>query len=132
MDANETSCAELPDKSLLFNIRHSDEPRARALAVSRDGGETVGPVRFESSLPDPRCFGSMVRAGEDVYFINCADPKGRVNLSVKRLDGEKWTLVSRVDKLGGYADLAWDGEKLCVFYEHGENGKILEMRLVWL
>ena len=131
-DANETSCAELPDKSLLFNIRHSDEPRARALAVSRDGGETVGPVRFESSLPDPRCFGSMVRAGEDVYFVNCADSKGRVNLTVKRLDGEKWTPVSRVDDLGGYADIAWDGEKLCVFYEHGENGKVLEMRLVRL
>ncbi len=131
-DANETTCAELPDGTLLFNIRHSDEPRARALAVSRDGGETVGPIRFEPSLPDPRCFGAMVRAGEDVYFVNCADPQGRVNLTVKRRDGDKWTPAFRVDALGGYADIAWDGKKLCVFYEHGENGKILETRLVRL
>lgn len=131
-DLNETTCAELPDGNLLFNIRHSDEPRCRALAVSADGGETAAPVRFEEALPDPRCFGSMVRAGEDVYFVNCDDPRGRVNLTVKRLDGEVWTPAFRVDDLGGYADIAWDGERLCVFYEHGEGGRILEIRLVRL
>ena len=131
-DANETSCAELPDGRILFSIRHSDEPRMRALAVSADGGETASAARFEESLPDPRCFGAMARAGEDVYFVNCDSVRGRVNLAVKRLDGETWTPAFRVDELGGYADIAWDGEKLCVFYEHGENGRILEMRLVRL
>ena len=44
----------------------------------------------------------------------------------------KRTVAGYVDELGGYADIAWDGEKLCVFYEHGENGRIMEMRLVRL
>ncbi len=131
-DANETSCAELPDGMLLFNIRHCGESRRRALAVSEDGGATAGSIRFEPSLPDPRCFGSMIRAGEHVYFVNCDSEAGRVNLTVKRLDGDVWTPAFRVDELGGYADIAWDGKRLLVFYEHGVNGRVLELRLVRL
>jgi hypothetical protein len=129
-DPNEASCVELPDGKLLFNIRHRGGARRRALAVSEDGGETVGPLRLAYDLTDPQCFGSMVRAGDDVYFVNCESETARVNLVVKRLDGDAWTPVFRVDELGGYADIAWDGEGLCVFYERGENGRIVELRLV--
>lgn len=131
-DANETTCAELPDGRLLFNIRHSDKPRRRALAVSVDGGETVGTLRFVDSLPDPRCFGSMVRAGDAVFFVNCDAAYGRVNLTVKKMEGEEWAPVSRLDELGGYADITYDKKGLCVFYERGKDGRIMELRLVRL
>ena len=129
-DGNETTVAELPDGRLLLNIRHRGEVRRRARAISGDGGESVADARYEDGLPDPACFGSSVRAGEDVYFVNCADERARVNLTVKRMEGENWTPVARVDELGGYADIAFDGSSLCVFYESGVNGRIEEIRLV--
>ncbi len=131
-DANETACVECPDGSVLFNIRHRESTHRRALAISGDGGATVGAIRLADDLPDPQCFGSMVRAGEDVYFVNCGSETARENLTVKRLDGDAWLPVFHVDDLGGYADIAWDGAKLVVFYEHGKNGRVEELRLVRL
>jgi sialidase-1 len=132
VDGNETSCAELPNGRVLFNIRHRGEARRRALALSDDGGETSGVARYEDALPDPMCFGSMIRAGGDLYFVNCDSERGRVKLTVKKLNGDKWTPAFHVDELGGYADIAFDGERLCVFYERGACGRITELRLVRL
>ncbi|MGI6239914.1 MAG: exo-alpha-sialidase [Christensenellales bacterium] len=128
-DGNETTCAQLSDGRLLFNIRHRGEVRRRVLAISTDEGASISEIQYEDALPDPMCFGAMVRVGEDVYFINCDDERARVNLTLKRLDAGGWTRVSQIDAIGGYADLAFDGKELIAFYERGVNGKIEELAL---
>lgn len=124
-NANETSIAELPDGRILFNIRNGEPEKCRVLAVSSDGLTQIDEWWKEEELPDPKCFGSMVKMGESgIGFVNCANrdldhPSGkRIFLTVSESrSGKDWNPLIYVDTFGGYADLAWDEKHLYVFYE---------------
>ena len=91
----------------------------------------------ETSLPDPTCFGSMVRAGENLYFVNCAhhDPVhfygDRIHLTVYESpdDAATWKPVTEVDENGGYADICADEKGLFILYERGVAGKVKTLLL---
>ncbi len=60
--ANECQAAELEDGSLLLNMRMQTHYRGcRAVARSRDGGETWSPLSHDSNLPCPICQASFIR-----------------------------------------------------------------------
>lgn len=125
-NANETTLAERTDGSILFNFRNHEAEGCRVLGVSTDGVSGFEKIWKETGLPDPKCFGSMVRMPDGrLGFINCANadrthPLGeRIFLTyyVSGDDGEHWKPSVFVDTYGGYADVTADGERLYVFYE---------------
>ena len=118
---NETTCAQLSDGSLLFNIRHRGV-RCRALAISSDGGAGCFWMQPDMSLEDPMCFGSMAVRDGEVYFTNCCSATGRVNLGVKKMTMGSWEKCGHIDDIGGYSDCAFVGGRLWVLYERWVPG----------
>ncbi len=136
VNPSETSAVELTDGRVMLNIRHESEPHLRGVSISKDGATGWSKMQYDPALPDPVCFGSLVRlpstqAGnlkDCLLFVNPHNPTGRErrNLTVKlsRDDGRTWP-ISRVIEpgLSGYADLAVgpDGTIFCLF-ERGSAG----------
>ncbi len=81
-DCNETTCVEMNDGSILFNLRHrTPEPRCRLLGISMDRGENCFWLQPDMTLEDPQCFGSMAVRDGEVYFTNCCS-----NTTIRRID----------------------------------------------
>ena len=135
VNPSETAAVELSDGRVMLNIRHESAPHLRGISVSRDGATGWSAMRFDPALPEPVCFGSLVRMSkrtdgskDRLLFVNPHNPSGRErrNLTVKLSedDGQTWP-VSRAIESGtsGYADLAvgTDGTIFC-FYERGTAG----------
>ena len=123
-DPNETAAAQLPDGRIYLNIR-STGAGFRAVSYSPDGVSRWSVPTLDPSLPDPTCFGSVVRyrhGGLDaLLFVNCASQAKRENLICRAsFDGGKtWNRALTVEPgAAGYADLAVlrDGT-ICVLYE---------------
>ena len=133
---NETTAIQLHDGSVLLNIRHESEPRQRAVSISADGATKWSALRFEKALPDPVCFGSLVRLAEQpayrknrILFSNPdnAVDRQRKNVTVKLSydEGESWPVSRSIEAgVSGYSDLAVapDGTIYC-FYERGSLDK---------
>jgi sialidase-1 len=136
---NECQIIERTDGSLLLNMRNhfgrdgmAEKGGKRALATSRDGGETWSDVRFDDALIEPVCQASLIRyrpadspGRPIVLFSNPADRKSRVNVTVRLSedDGQTWR-ASRSLHAGPscYSSLAAlpDGSIGCL-YERGEK-----------
>ena len=111
-DGNETTAVELSNGQVMLNIRHHEPSRHRAICLSTDGGGSFCPPSFDLALPDPICFGSLVRApGCGIFFVNCAHNRDRrridLTLRLSQDDGRNWPSQILVDPVGGYADIAW-------------------------
>merc|ERR1712151_477553 len=66
-------------------MRHRGSPRlGRAVAVSMDGGETFGSIKYDATLVSPVCQASIVSFGGAVYFSNPASTKGRNHLTIRK------------------------------------------------
>jgi sialidase-1 len=101
---NESQAVELADGRVMLNMRnHPPKPRnVRAVAVSRDRGETLGAPTWDDALPEPPAQASIVRdpharVGESrLLFVNPAGPgRQRMTIRVSRDDGRTWP-VSRM------------------------------------
>ncbi|MCP5518560.1 MAG: exo-alpha-sialidase [Verrucomicrobiales bacterium] len=121
---NECMVAERRDGRLLLNMRNYDRSRRqRQVAFSTDGGQTWQDQGFDTALIEPICQASLRRCGDFLLFSNPADPKSRINLTVRlsRDEGETWP-AQRVLHAGpsAYSDLAdlGDGRVACL-YERG-------------
>ena len=76
---------QLPNGSVLLNMRHrKSASRGRAVAMSRDGGTTFGPVTYDAALISPVCQASIVSFGNATYFSNPASTSGRSHLSIRK------------------------------------------------
>ena len=83
------------------------------------------------TLPDPACCAGMVRYGGNISFVNCADMKARIHLTLyeSRDEGRTWNRVLLVDEIAGYADIAADESGLSIFYEgEKEEARVLMMK----
>lgn len=118
-NGNETTIVSLPDDRVLFNVRNMNPSMRRVLAISGDEGETLSRPWEAWDLADPRCFGAMARAGDDVLFVNCDSESKRENLIISTSGdgGETWKRKCMVDEIGGYADIAVADDTILVFYE---------------
>ena len=130
---NETCVAELHDGSVLFNIRSRDERRLRTLAVSDDGGETLRCMWACPALRDPWCFAGMTASPSGTVLVHCDAIDRRENLTVKASAdaGKSWRALWHVDDVGGYADIACEGNTLHVFYERTCDEEQLVREMVW-
>jgi sialidase-1 len=144
---NESTLVELADGSLLQNMRSYHGRNHRAIARSRDGGQSRSPASLDPTLIEPVCQASIWRgtwpgAGSRsrILFSNPASTR-RENLTVRLSydEGATWP-VGRTIHPGPAANsclaVLQDGSVACL-YECGENRpyeKILVARfsLGWL
>jgi sialidase-1 len=83
---DESALTQLPNGSVMLNMRHGRNAQmvGRGVAVSHDGGDTFGPISFDSRLESPVCQGSIVSFGGATYFSNPASTSGRNHLTIKK------------------------------------------------
>jgi Neuraminidase (sialidase) len=110
-DTDECQVVELSDGTLLINMRNSWERDGkklegggiRAIAWSKDGGETWSDIQFDSALIEPICQGSIICYTDEnrhdinrLLFSNPGSRKARVNMTVRLSydEGKTWP-VSR-------------------------------------
>ncbi|MDA1056043.1 MAG: sialidase family protein, partial [Planctomycetota bacterium] len=147
--ANESQAVELADGSLLMSMRQGG--RCRAIAVSRDGGQTWSEESNAESLPDPGCQASILqydnptRGVRSILFANPPHPgpfEARTNLTVRISDdeGQSWAVSREVNPgPGAYSSLAVlaDGDTIGLLYETGtahpyEKISFARFNLEWL
>ncbi|MGM0401359.1 MAG: sialidase family protein [Chloroflexota bacterium] len=149
---SESVAVETIDGALCLNCRNkyrlADGGNYRAIAWSRDGGETFSPIVHDAALPEPVCQASMVRlSGEEsgvrnrVLFSNPASRDGRHRLTVRLSDDEcrTWPLARVLyEGPSAYSDLCvTDDDHICCFYERGREGPyetmtLARFNLAWL
>lgn len=132
--SNESIAVELPDGSVMQNIRQQNgESRNRIVALSSDGGASWDSVYLDTALITPVCQASLLDfvtpAGEAVIlFSNPASKEKRVNMTVKmsRDDGKTWPVSRRVRSgASAYSDLVIQADQnIGLLYEHGNDGGI--------
>ena len=123
-DPNESAAAELSDGRIYLNIR-STGAGYRAFSYSPDGTSRWSVPALDKSLPDPTCFGSVVRYRhgdiDALLCVNCSSQSERENLVCRASfdGGASWSRALTVEPgAAGYADAAVlpDGT-VCVLYE---------------
>ncbi len=124
-DTDESKAVQLADGTVLQNMR---DGARRAVARSRDGGVTFGPLEHDPALTDPSCNAGLARTSiggrEVVVFTNAASSK-RENLTVRfSYDGGRTWAAARTLYAGpaAYSTVIplRDGT-LAVLYERGES-----------
>lgn len=142
---NETAAVELPTGEVMLNIRHMGKTHFRAASISRNGLDGYSAPKFDKSLPDPICFGSICKlhspeltenGGDGLLFINCANSpckenfysRERKNLTLRLStdNGKTWRASRLLEKRSGYADVVAsnDGKWIYCFYEHDVDSEI--------
>ena len=132
-DTDESKAVELPGGHILQNMRRPGG--RRALALSRDGGQTFAPL--PTQLADPGCnAGLAALPNGTLFFTNADSPNKRERLTLKKsVDGGRtWTLV-KVLHAGpaAYSTIVpIGGRGLGIFYECGEKDSVerMEFQLV--
>lgn len=110
---DETTLTQLPNGSILLNMRnaHVSPCKCRGVSRSDDGGETWTPVRFDPTLISPVCEAALAQIGSRLYFSNPASTTARENLTIRVSDNggttwEKQTLLVQGGSVwGGYSSL---------------------------
>jgi sialidase-1 len=130
--ANECQVAELPDGSLLLNMRMQSGEKKRGVARSFDGGVSWGPLSLDESLVDPVCQGSLISDEHQLLFSNPASTARRENLTVRWSDdmGKTWPRKFIIEPgPAGYSSLAALGQgRYACLYETGTKGAYEHIR----
>lgn len=143
---NECQVIEKSDGTLLLNMRCSrnNQTGKRGIATSGDGGMTWSALRYDETLIEPRCQGSLLRytwgkkLGENRILFSNPDSAKREKMTVRLSydEGTTWP-VSRLIHGGSsaYSCLsAIPGGPILCLYERDNYGKITLARftLAWL
>ena len=142
---NEVQMVELSDGSILLNARRFKGKPYRMVSTSRDGGETWSEIRYDTTLEDPGCQGSILRLtgpGPEqeniLLFSNPADTKYRINGTIRLSedDGRSWKYSKSIYKGSfAYSCLAKITEKeFAVLFERDEYARIsfTKLNIRWL
>jgi sialidase-1 len=127
---NECAAVELADGSVYLNSRHYAGTNRRAVARSRDGGESFGEFGADDALVEPVCQDSLVGLadtgpgrGDWALFANPASTtRHRMTVRLSRDGCRTWERSLLLNEgRSGYSDLcvARDGT-VCCLYERGE------------
>ncbi len=104
---DECQVVELPDQRLMINMRNyrgregnqPEQGNTRAVAYSRDGGETWSDILFDETLIEPVCQASFIRYSwpqtgnrSRILFSNPASTDERVQMTVRMSydEGQTW------------------------------------------
>jgi len=125
---NECQVAELPDRSLLLNMRSYHGKSRRAIARSSDGGVTWSAVDWDPALVEPVCQASLIADGGTLYFSNPASTR-RERLTVRQASAagtgaiRNWTkgLVLHGGPAAYSSLAATGGRELGCLYECGDK-----------
>jgi len=130
---NESEVVEIADERLLLNMRNYNRThKCRQIVTSNDGGETWSNQRFDTTLVEPVCQGSIHRyswPGNEsrsiILFSNPADADERVNMTVRASfdEGNTWSMKRSLNPgPSAYSDLVIlsDGRIGCL-YEGGRD-----------
>lgn len=122
---SETAIVECSDGSVLLNMR-TNYGGYRAIARSQTGYSDWSKMKFDESLIDPTCMGSLFKydiKGDPytILFTNCENDSKRENLVLKGSvdNGKTWTMRKVIDSgAAGYSDIAVDSNgKIYIIYE---------------
>ncbi len=123
---SESTVAELPDGSLIFNTREGGGPRTRITAITKDLGETwtkleTDPLRQPGNL----CQAAYLAVGDDLYFSN-PNSGGRNTMTLRKSTdgGVTWpkSIVYDPRNCAGYSSLCpVDKDSIGVIYEGDSN-----------
>ncbi len=151
-DPNETVAVQLADGSVMLNVRTEARQNRRTVVVSPDGATGWSKPRLQQDLPDPICFGSLVRLSTQeaggrnrLLFANPenltrADGKATVSKDRKNLtvhlsydEGRSWPLKRTIEMgSSGYSDLSVmpNGTIFCLYETGGGAGSFPDRKLV--
>lgn len=102
---NESTVAELPNGTLLLNMRNYTATCIRQTSLSKDGGASWSPLRGDTTLVEPVCQASMIyytykRSKPFLAFSNPASAAARTNMTVRISydKGKTWVLKNTLHK----------------------------------
>ena len=123
---NESELTELPDGSLIINMRNAHyKNKRRQIAKSYDGGLNWVEQRFDSTLIEPQCQASLLYwpSQDMLLFSNPEHEELRVNLALKasKTKGEQWeTTLNIHEGPAAYSDLLiLNEQEIACLYEAG-------------
>jgi len=138
---SESMALQLADGRVLMSIRNESTKNRRVFSISADGATNWSKPEFDEGLFEPICAASIVRftlspadpdprilfSNPDSEGLPVVNPKranrSRQNLTIKMStdSGKTWPVHRVLDPgVGGYSDLAVDGQKnIYVLYEEG-------------
>ncbi|HEX4609962.1 MAG TPA: sialidase family protein [Urbifossiella sp.] len=142
VNPNEATVAELPDGRVMLNARSESKANRRLVTTSPDGATGWSRPAFDDALPEPVCFGSLLRLPGPRPLLVFSNPdtlertggkavpggsRDRKNLSLRTsADGGKtWAAAKAVEPgFSAYSDLAPAPEGgVYLFYERaGADG----------
>ena len=142
---NESTVVELSDGSLLQNMRSYHGRNRRAVATSRDGGQTWSAVRLDATLIEPVCQASLLRYGWPdmqhprgiLLFSNPAGTtRARMTVRASFDDGATWPVEKLIEEgSAAYSSLVRlsDG-RVGLLYERADYREIVfsAFTLDWL
>ena len=138
--------AEISGGRLMLNLRNQQgHVKARYTAISEDGGQSWKDQKFDRSLPDPVCQGSILTIGSKggkniLAFCNAADERKRDNLTLRISydDGKTWNKSFVVYKnpsqqdAAAYSDIVkLSDKKIGVLYEKDNYSQIVFAVVKW-
>ncbi|MEO1996131.1 MAG: sialidase family protein, partial [Planctomycetaceae bacterium] len=135
---NECAVVELPDGQLLLNMRSNRGKQRRAVAWSRDGGQSWSPAVEADALIEPVCQASLIacthqRSPGVLLFCNPASTRQRARLTVRlsRDAGSTWSSGRVIDRgPAAYSSLAeLPDQSIGVLYERGGYSAVTFVRV---
>lgn len=92
---DESTVAELSDGTLMLNMRSNAKKFRRIVSMSKDGGLTWSTPKFDDTLIEPTCQGSLVRytrrGKSSLLFSNpAAEKRERMTVRHSHDDGQTW------------------------------------------
>ena len=124
--SDECEAVEMTDGAVYMNMRNRQGRNRRALAWSRDGGETWSGVEYDPALPEPSCQGSIVRFDADRILLahpSHTDKRAGLTVRLSRDNCRTWPVSRVLEPLAAsYSDLAvTDDRSILCFYEAREG-----------
>lgn len=128
---NECEVCELLDNEIYWNMRSYRRKNLRAVAYSKDDGDSFTGFVDDEQLIEPVCQGSIIRydhgehAKENIVLFSNPASKTRDHMTIKiSNDGaRKWDKELLLHEgPAAYSELAYlDNGEICCLYEAGEN-----------